>query len=107
MYLPALYSSCSYYDHGSIASGGSAASHLVVMYRSTVCVQDRCIARSVAQHRRNCRHAALLATTAFSQHLRFRHTPTDWTGPVSTDWFLGANWIRGRPTQTSDAPSTL
>jgi T5SS/PEP-CTERM-associated repeat protein len=41
---------------------------------------------------------ALLAATS-STHAQ----TSDWTGLVSSDWFLAENWLGGRPTQTRDA----
>ena len=57
------------------------------------------------RERRNGRVAALLATTAlFAASTGSTHAQTtDWTGAVSSDWFLAENWTALRPTQTKDA----
>jgi outer membrane autotransporter protein len=71
----------------------------------TVCVSGRCIARSVARQRRNGRSAALLATIAlFAASTVSAHAQSEWTGAVSSNWFLGANWTPTLvPGQTTDA----
>ncbi len=53
----------------------------------------------------NGRIAALLATTAlFIASSVSAQAQTEWTGLVSSDWFLGDNWnVLIRPTQTTDA----
>jgi hypothetical protein len=67
--------------------------------------KGRCVARSVAQRRLNCRSAALLATTA----LIALSTPAQaavrtWISPFVGDWADNSNWNPGsEPTAADDA----
>ena len=78
----------------------------MVVHRSTVCVQDRCVARSavwdselIAEMPRCWRRPRFFAASTVSTHAQ----TSDWTGPFSSNWFLSGNWIGGfPPTQTTD-----